>query len=164
MDKTLCCYKLSGYYEKSEYYRITNLESYDGPLPNDKFFKPTSWWRLWINYKLQPQNDIKLWRKFQEFLTFKIVYIPELQKRMDRLLIKISSGYVRRYEITSSKNVPFALIKLIAIPYLIVEISIFNDVYFLEDCGQFVAPYSNSPKGQKIKWKNVFKQNKNLCW
>ena len=96
MDKTLCCYKLSGYYEKSEYYRITNLESYDGPLPNDKFFKPTSWWRLWINYKLQPQNDIKLWRKFQEFLTFKIVYIPELQKRMDRLLIKISSGYVRR--------------------------------------------------------------------
>jgi len=160
MGKKLHCYKLSGYYESSEYYRITNLESYDGSLPNDTYYKPTSDWRLFINYKLQPHNDLKLWHKHIDFVTFKIVDIPSLQKVLDKMLIKISCGYVSRYERESLKTVPYVLKKIIAIEYLMVEISIFNDVYFLEDCGQFIIPFSDSPKGQNIRWKNIHLKRK----
>ena len=156
MNKELCYYKLSGYYQCSEYYRITNLESYDGPLPTDKYFKPTSKWRLYINHKLQPQNDIKLWSKFIDFTTFRIIKCPQLEKMLKKLLVKISSGYVSRYERELSVNMPLAIKQLIATPYLMVEISIFNDVYFLEDSGQFIQPYGNSPKGQKKRWKNIY--------
>ena len=158
MRKRICIYKLTGFCKDSRYYRINNFESYDGLLPNDKYFKPTSKWRLFINYKLQPQNDLKLWSTFIDFLAFKVVDIPQLQKVLNQLLIKVSSGYIRKFEIESFKNVPFAIIKLIAINYLMVEVSIFKDVYFMEDDGQFIVPYGNSPKGRNIKWQNIYLQ------
>ena len=76
------------------------------------------------------------------------------------MLIKISCVYVSRYERESLKTVPYVLKKIIAIEYLMVEISIFNDVYFLEDCGQFIIPFSDSPKGQNIRWKNIHLKRK----
>ena len=152
-------YKLTGFYKGSQYYRIINFGSYDGLLPTDKYFKPTSEWRLFINFKLQPQNDLNLWRNFIDFIVFKVVEIPQLQQVLNQLLIKISSGYIRKFEIESLKNVPFAIIKLIAINYLMVEISIFKDVYFVEDSGQFIVPYGNSPKGRNIKWRNIYLQD-----
>ena len=148
MDKILIYNKLN--WETG--YKIRNLESYNGDLPINKWFRPTSEWMLFINSLLQPQNDVKLWKKYISFVSFKIVKIPQLQKVMDKILIKIACGYCAIHEKDELINVPLAIKKLIAITYLKVEIAIFKDVYYLEDTDSFFVPepYHATPKGRNI--------------
>ena len=153
MDNKLNYYKLKNI---STGYRITNLQSYNGQLPTDKYFRPTSQWRILINSILQPQNHGKLWNKFRNFVSFQVVKIPQLQKVLMQILDKIASGYVARYETKLSINVPYGIKKIIATQYLVVEISIFKDVYFLEDCESFFEPYRASPRGRNISWRNIY--------
>ena len=148
---------MMNYFNESEYEGmvkiITNLETYNKPLPKGKngkngWFYRVLQWRLFLNLKIQPQNDAKLWNKHRKGLAFCELEIPELNKKMERLCVVISSGYCARYEIEFARNIPKALKSLIGKLFLYVEPSIFKDTY--------LYPPPDSPKARKIKWKNEY--------
>ena len=137
-------------YEHEEVKIITNIETYNKPLPKGKvkWFYRTLRWRLFLNLKLQPENDEKLWTEHRRALAFCELQIPELNKEMEQICIQISTRYCAIYEIESYEIVPTVIKQLIGKRYLFVEPSIFKEAYL-------TSP-PDSPKSKKIKWKNKY--------
>lgn len=100
-------------------------------------------WSLFLNLKLQPQNDPKLWMKYLPYLSFKNVDIPELNDLMEKMCLKISCGYVTRFEREADVNIPIPIKIIIANRYLLIKVSVFK----LRRC--------SISKGV-IKWKNEY--------
>ena len=148
--------KMMKYFNESEFEGvvkiITNLETYNEPLPKGKngkngWFYRTLKWRLFTNLKIQPENDPKYWEEHRKALAFYELDIPELKEKMEKLCNVISTGYSKRYEIEFGLNVPLVMKSLIG-KILYVEPSIFKDTY--------ANPPPDSPKMKKIKWKNAY--------
>ena len=109
----------------------TNLESYNKPLPEFPWYTPTFKWRLILNLKLQPQNDVKLWIEHNNApgLAFHVLKIDKMNVKMEEICVKISSGYCQRYEQELGINIPIPIKQIIGARYLFIEPSIFKDFH-----------------------------------
>ena len=129
----------------------------DSSLWNKSFLRRwyrTRRWRLTLNLLLQPENDAKEWiqahRIYHHCLVYtELVKIPELNKKMEQICIKISSGYCSKYEEESLILIPTPIKQLIGVT-LFVEPSVFlaPPEYDSDEDGHF--------EKKQLQWKSKY--------
>lgn len=135
------------------------VEIYDAPLDNID-----SHWELKLNMLVQPGNNYDIWWEKRKDLYYKGIpqsqIEKELKKQAERVCKKLINGYLK--ESKFKLNIPIGIKKYIVF-YLMVEMYIFKDFYFIyknqitKELANAKEEIPHSLSARNIKWKSPWK-------